>query len=533
MLKLYQNDPLYSAIMANDNEAAAGLKKKGEVLSEHIRYMLTHPVGSLAVSNDYSYAWFGHIEAIQKMNDKKLISVLRNLSFELGEPMYCSGSYNWEWSTKLYNPEMFSCVLDCFDCRKMSKKWVWKKILDMDMPELAAIAAEHGWLKMPKKRDELIKYASDNGKTECLAWLLDFKNRRCNLAEEREKAEKRIMRELNANPDSVTEMKKLWGFQTREDGTIIITSCKKAAGGKREISVPEKIGGKTVAAIGAYAFSPFASRISAEGKNFRREISRITLPETIRIIEENAFAYCEGLEGVNIPGGIEKISQRVFSSCTSLKKITLPDSVRVIENSAFSYCKKLEEINIPDGVEEIADGTFSGCLSLKEIHLPDSVRILGAYSFRYCKALEKINIPQGIVLIENYAFSECMSLKYISLPSGVKTIKRNAFENCRNLKTAVLSEGLEEIGYCVFMHCKELEKLCLPVSVRKISNLSAKSIYAGNRLSAAAASDCVIKKEPPVTPFNNCPRLTITVYKGSYAEKYCKRNNVPYVVEEK
>lgn len=62
-----------------------------------------------------------------------------------------------------------------------------------------------------------------------------------------------MMRELNANPNSVAELKKVWGYEKREDGTMIITRYK---GTNTEIDVPEKIGNSVVTAIGDWAFSP-------------------------------------------------------------------------------------------------------------------------------------------------------------------------------------------------------------------------------------------------------------------------------------
>lgn len=49
MPELYQDDPLYLAIMKNDADKIRKLKSDGAVLSHHIRYMLTHAVGSTAV----------------------------------------------------------------------------------------------------------------------------------------------------------------------------------------------------------------------------------------------------------------------------------------------------------------------------------------------------------------------------------------------------------------------------------------------------------------------------------------------------
>ena len=41
------------------------------------------------------------------------------------------------------------------------------------------------------------------------------------------------MRELNASPDSVSELKKIWSYIKREDGTLVITSYK---GDKTEVT---------------------------------------------------------------------------------------------------------------------------------------------------------------------------------------------------------------------------------------------------------------------------------------------------------
>ena len=89
-----------------------------------------------------------------------------------------------------------------------------EEIILCDKPELLPLCEKHGWLKMPKKRDELIQFASDNKKTECTAWLLEFKNRTADLKAERERAEKKLMRQLNANPDSITELKRCGGLSS-------------------------------------------------------------------------------------------------------------------------------------------------------------------------------------------------------------------------------------------------------------------------------------------------------------------------------
>lgn len=512
MPELYQDDPLYLAIMKNDADKIRKLKSGGAVLSDHIRYMLTHAVGSTAVLNDYSKAWFGHIGAVKNMKVKRLVSVLRNLREEVGEPMYYSGAYKWEWKKTLYSSEMFSCVLDCFDNRKIPKKTVWRTIIDSDCAELTAIAAEHGWLKMPKKRDEIIQYAADNNKTECLTYLLDYKNRTADFAKERENAEKKLMYELSANPDSLTELKKQWSFGRQEDGTLIITSCKRPEGSSTEITVPEKIGKDTVTAIGHEAFSAAKSRLTREQRAFRSHITKITLPDTIKTIGIRAFLACSALREINIPDGVREINQQAFSGCRNLEEIRLPDSVEKIDDSAFYYCEKLTGIKIPQTVERLGENAFAGCKSLKEIRLPKNLKGIGCL-FYDCTALKEIELPKGVEVLTSYCFCDCGSLERIVLHKGLKKIEKYTFANCCSLKELVIPEGVEEIGELAFANCIMLERIFLPRSVGKIKNSYSKDFA-------------------PFTAFYNCPKAVVTVKNGSYSEKYCKRNKIPYEILE-
>ena len=52
-------------------------------------------------------------------------------------------------------------------------------------------------------------------------WLsIDFKNRTADFAAEQEKADKKLMRKLNAAPDSVMALSQLWSYKKTADGTI-------------------------------------------------------------------------------------------------------------------------------------------------------------------------------------------------------------------------------------------------------------------------------------------------------------------------
>lgn len=88
-------------------------------------------------------------------------------------------------------PGFYKFFFENYEFVKINKGKTMKQMIDCGSVDGLAAAAELGWLKQPKKRDEMIAFAAEKGKTECVAWLLDFKNRTADLAAERERAEKK------------------------------------------------------------------------------------------------------------------------------------------------------------------------------------------------------------------------------------------------------------------------------------------------------------------------------------------------------
>lgn len=273
-------DKLLRAILYNNTEESARLKANGEKLSEEALNILLKGADS---GERYEFCVISG-----RLSDEDFIRIMSELISEIGEDKklwYNEKFYQYN-EERLYDPKQLRFILDHFNQSRILKGELMRAFIDRDNAACLAVAAEYGWLKQTKKRDEMIEYASENGKTECTAFLMDFKNRTADFAAEREKAEKKAQRELNAAPDSVTAMKQIWSFKKQNDGTLIITKYK---GSKKEIIVPAKIGKDTVTAIDKFVFSPSAPGISTEQALQRRDITGITLPDTLKHIGNCAF----------------------------------------------------------------------------------------------------------------------------------------------------------------------------------------------------------------------------------------------------
>lgn len=347
---------LYYLIITGDRKMVSVLKQNGITLSENKRKMLVEKGGAfLSIPG----------------SDKELMKIISALRSEVGgEKLHITSSMQFIVENRFSNPELFNFFLENFDFSNVKKGNLMKEFILQDNAACLEITAELGWLKQPKKRDELIAFAAGNGSTECTAFLLDYKNRTADFAAEQMRAEKKAQRELNADPNSVTELKKIWSWEKHDDGTLVITGYK---GKNTEVTVPEKLAGDTVTAIGECAFSPDAKRIRAEQRELRKAITEVKLPDTITKIGDFAFFKCRSLTHFDIPPKLAQISKGMLD-ITGITEITIGGNVKKIGAVAFYYCSNLKTAVLQDGVEEIETAAFYNCGNLEELELPKSLK---------------------------------------------------------------------------------------------------------------------------------------------------------------
>ena len=66
----------------------------------------------------------------------------------------------------------------------------------------------------------------------------------------------------------------------------------------------------------------------------------------------------------DIRPGTEIICVDAFRNCTALTRVTLPDSLRIIEDRAFQNCRRLTQLVMPEAVEYIGYRAFDECIRL-------------------------------------------------------------------------------------------------------------------------------------------------------------------------
>lgn len=195
---------------------------------------------------------------------------------------------------------------------------------------------------------------------------------------------------------------------------------------------------------------------------------------------------------IEIPAKIDgfpvtTIMEGAFTHNVTAVSVTVPGSVTLIDDKAFAFCTQLKEVIVRDGdLKKIGIDAFRGCVSLKSVILPDGLQIIGKNAFRRT-GLETLHIPESVVNIGNQCFTECAELTEIRIPNGVDKIEDTTFMNCVKLAKVVLPEHLREIGIDAFRGCVSLESIELPGTIHVIYA----SAFYGSGLRKVVLSDTI------------------------------------------
>ena len=368
---------LFYAIFARDDFLYEELKKRRICLAPKRIHAMTE--GTLA--DGY---WFEFGTLTGKLADRDFVGVMQRLSTELdGKPFRFTEKTFDSIQDRFHDFSIFEFFLEHFRREKMQPAKIMRCVIDRNLVEAMPLIEREGWLGTPRKREEMIAYAAEQERTELLAWLLDFKNRTADFAAEQEKADKRLMRKLNAAPDSVMALSQLWSYKKTADGTITITNYKGSATG---VTVPEKIGKSIVTAIGKGTFTGEENQrrnnetmnrgATKEQIRQHKKITKIVLPDTIQLIGAGAFQCMEELREINIPAGVREIGEAAFAACAALRTLTIPPNVKRIGKKAFLGCAALETVYISEGVEELGAGVFAKCSKLRKVYMPASIQCI-------------------------------------------------------------------------------------------------------------------------------------------------------------
>lgn len=151
-----------------------------------------------------------------------------------------------------------------------------------------------------------------------------------------------------------------------------------------------------------------------------KKVTSITIPNSITLIEFNAFYNCTGLTSITIPESVTTIDASIISGCTSITTINFNaiscHSTYSYQTNLFGNLSSVTSVNIGNQVQVIPLGFLNGLTNITSITIPSSVTTLDKYSF-YGSKLTNIDLPASVTSIGNYAFYNCSSLTSITIRS--------------------------------------------------------------------------------------------------------------------
>ncbi len=231
--------------------------------------------------------------------------------------------------------------------------------------------------------------------------------------------------------------------------------------------------------IASYAFSncnglksiiipDSVTKIGRSGFYNCKSLVSVELGKNITEMGNQAFMNCYSLESISIPESLREIPGGCFGNCRSLREITMTDKTEVIGVNAFACCDLLVSVALP-GVKVIENGAFVSCEVLEKISLSDKLGYIGSWAFEGCTVLKNILLPRGLRHIGDSAFKECRALTYINIPSSVETFGKAVYKNCSSLESAVIPASREDLYLDEFALCTSLKKIYLPSTLKQIS----------------------------------------------------------------
>lgn len=243
-------------------------------------------------------------------------------------------------------------------------------------------------------------------------------------------------------PDTITEIKSVWNFNSNKLKTVRLSAKLKELDGANFRNSPNLTTVTNGTGIEYLGFEEFSNTglTSIDFPNLKqtglstfkdcKNLTSVNCPK-LAIPGYNTFSGCSSLKTVKLSPQLQEINLDMFYGCSSLTSFKIPASCKKISGNAFSQTS-LTNISIPSTVELLSGSVFKDCTKLTSatINSRGPIRI---QAFDRCINLSSVEIGSGVTEIWGNAFRGCVSLKSIAIPPNVSKIENSAFSECENL----------------------------------------------------------------------------------------------------
>ena len=109
---------------------------------------------------------------------------------------------------------------------------------------------------------------------------------------------------------------------------------------------------------------PTDTKIIGESAFYKQDSLFVRVPQSVKVIDVDAYQYCEDLQYIILPDGIERIKKDAFFGCKDLKEINLPKDI-LLDQDCFYDCENLTIKYAGSSRDWRYRNEYLGCLSIK------------------------------------------------------------------------------------------------------------------------------------------------------------------------
>ena len=208
--------------------------------------------------------------------------------------------------------------------------------------------------------------------------------------------------------------------------------------------------------------------------NNAKNLTKITLPEGLKLIGEKTFSSLYKLESVNIPSSVDTIGYNAFASTEIYSNTTnWSDNGLYIDGWLVNVQNtKISEFEVKEGTIGVSNGSDvsfipSRARKITKLTLPSSLRYIGKNSFKQLTLIKEISLGGSLEFIKEGAFAVCSSLEKVNLDecTNLALIGDQAFSQAK-ISEITIPESVLDMGELVFnqnranliVHCMVSEK---------------------------------------------------------------------------
>lgn len=179
------------------------------------------------------------------------------------------------------------------------------------------------------------------------------------------------------------------------------------------------------------------------------KLETFRVPKTVTTIASGAFKGTQELKTVEFENGsvLERIGTGAFADC-GITHITLPESIKLIQELAFDHCTNLTEIKLPKNLQEVEKGAFNFCENLLKFIVASGNTKYSTLDGMLCdinkdvlhvfpagKADSKYTLVPYFKKVAAYCFYGSNKVTNITFPKTVTEIGTHAIALCNKLKS--------------------------------------------------------------------------------------------------